>query len=31
VAVERVGPVIGALPPDLVEQLDAALRLHMAL
>ena len=30
VAVERVGPVIGALPPDLVEQLDAALRLHMA-
>jgi mRNA interferase MazF len=31
VAVERVGAVIGPLPPDLVEQVDAALRLHLAL
>jgi mRNA interferase MazF len=31
VAVARVGRVVGALPPDLVEQLDVALRLHMAL
>ena len=31
VAVERVGALIGALPPDLVERLDAALRLHLAL
>ena len=31
VAVERVGAVVGPLPPDLVEQVDAALRLHMAL
>jgi mRNA interferase MazF len=31
VAVERVGAVIGPLPPDLVEEVDAALRLHMAL
>lgn len=31
VDVERVGTLIGALPPDLVERLDAALRLHLAL
>jgi mRNA interferase MazF len=31
VAVERIGRVIGSLPPDLVEELDAALRLHLGL
>jgi mRNA interferase MazF len=31
VDVERVGPVIGSLPADVVEQLDAALRLHLGL
>ena len=31
VDVERVGTLIGALPPDLVERLDAALRLHLRL
>jgi mRNA interferase MazF len=31
VSVDRVGRVIGTLPPDLVEALDAALRLHLAL
>jgi mRNA interferase MazF len=31
VDVERVGTLIGALPPDLVERLDAALRLHLGL
>ncbi len=31
VAVERVGKVMGRLPDDLSRQLDAALRLHLAL
>jgi len=31
VAVERIGPAIGRLSPDLVERLDDALRLHLAL
>ena len=31
IAVERVGPVLGRLPADLVNELDEALRLHLAL
>lgn len=31
VAVERVGPAIGALSPALAVELDAALRLHLGL
>ena len=31
VAVERVGPRIGQLPPALVAELDQALRLHLSL
>ena len=31
VAVERVGPMIGRLPADLIGELDEALRLHLAL
>ena len=31
IAVERVGPVLGRLPVDLVSELDEALRLHLAL
>ncbi|PFG21202.1 type II toxin-antitoxin system PemK/MazF family toxin [Serinibacter salmoneus] len=31
VAVERIGPALGALPRPLLDQLDAALRLHLAL
>jgi len=31
VAVERIGPVVGRLSPALVERLDDALRLHLAL
>jgi mRNA interferase MazF len=31
VSVDRIGRVIGTLPPDLVGALDAALRLHLAL
>ncbi len=31
VAVERIGDRIGALPTDVMVQLDAALRLHLAL
>lgn len=31
VAVERVGALLGRLPLDLIEQLDEALRLHLAL
>ena len=31
VAVERVGRTLGALTPDLVDALDEALRLHLAL
>jgi mRNA interferase MazF len=30
VAVERVGPVLGRLDADLMTQLDAAIRLHLA-
>jgi mRNA interferase MazF len=31
VAVDRVGRQIGQLPPDLLDQLNAALRLHLEL
>ena len=31
IAVERVGPILGRLPADLVNELDEALRLHLAL
>lgn len=31
VAVERIGPRIGRLTPELVEALDRALRLHLQL
>ena len=31
VAVERIGGLVGELPPDLVAALDEALRLHFAL
>ena len=31
VAVERLGPVLGRVPADLMEQLDDALRLHLQL
>ena len=31
VALERVGPTIGAVPPSLMGQVDAALRLHLQL
>jgi mRNA interferase MazF len=31
VAVERIGGLVGELPPDLVAALDEALRLHLAL
>ena len=31
VAVERIGALVGALPPDLCAALDEALRLHLAL
>jgi mRNA interferase MazF len=31
VATERIGPVVGRLPPELLEALDGALRLHLAL
>lgn len=30
VAVQRVGPRVGRVPADLMEQLDEALRLHLA-
>lgn len=30
-AVERIGAVLGRLPPDLMAQLDEALRLHLSL
>lgn len=29
IAVERIGPVIGQLPADLIEALDDAMRLHL--
>jgi mRNA interferase MazF len=31
VAVERVGELVGRLPPELVRELDDALRFHLAL
>ena len=31
VAVERLGPVLGVLPPELMSELDEALRLHLQL
>jgi mRNA interferase MazF len=31
VAVDRVGRTLGAVPPDLMLQIDDALRLHLAL
>ena len=31
VAVQRLGARVGAVPPSLMKQLDAALRLHLAL
>jgi mRNA interferase MazF len=31
IAVERIGAVIGQLPPDLIDELDAALRLHLGI
>jgi mRNA interferase MazF len=31
VAVERVGPVLGWLPPELMHDVDEALRLHLQL
>ena len=31
VSVERLGPVLGHVPPDLMAQLDDALRLHLSL
>jgi mRNA interferase MazF len=31
VAVERIGATLGVVPPDLVAELDEALRLHLAL
>ena len=31
VATERIGPLLGQLPPQLMASLDAALRLHLAL
>lgn len=31
VTVERVGPVVGRVPPELMAELDEALRLHLAL
>ncbi len=31
IAIERVGPLVGALTPDLLAALDEALRLHLAL
>ena len=31
VSVERIGEVIGRLPPDLIEKVDEAIRLHLAL
>jgi mRNA interferase MazF len=31
IAVERVGRVVGRVPPDLLSDLDDALRLHLAL
>jgi mRNA interferase MazF len=31
VSVDRLGPALGHLPADVMDRLDAALRLHLAL
>ncbi len=31
VAVQRIGPLVGRVPADLMERIDEALRLHLAL
>jgi mRNA interferase MazF len=31
VSIERIGPVLGRVPPDLMAELDDALRLHLQL
>lgn len=31
VAVERIGPLVGRVPADVMDQVDEALRLHLAL
>lgn len=31
VAVERIGPQVGSLPPEILAALDEALRIHLAL
>ena len=31
VAVDRIGSIVGHLPSDILEQLDAAIRLHLGL
>lgn len=31
VAVERIGPTIGGVPPSLMAEIDDAVRLHLAL
>jgi mRNA interferase MazF len=31
VSIERIGPVVGQVPPDLMPELDDALRLHLQL
>lgn len=31
IAVERIGSIAGRLPPDILEQLDGAIRLHLGL
>lgn len=31
VSIDRIGKVAGRVPPDLVEELDRAIRLHLAL
>ncbi len=31
IAVERIGPVVGQLPADLIEALDDAVRLHLSI
>jgi len=31
VSIDRIGTVMGRLPPDLLDQLDRAIRLHLSL
>lgn len=31
VAIERIGPLVGEVPPNLMDALDEALRLHLSL